>query len=86
MPRKKTCTLSLNALRFLNTPAVHGIELLQIDAACSAESADIGKLIQVVQGSVESKKSAPGKSGHGTVVPISQCSEIGFDMRNDFIH
>ena len=67
-------------------PAVHGIELLQIDAACSAESADIGKLIQVVQGSVESKKSAPGKSGHGTVVPISQCSEIGFDMRNDFIH
>ena len=47
--------LVVECLAIFEYTAVHGIKLLQIDAACSAKSADISKFIQIVQGGVESK-------------------------------
>src|SRR5437879_7988240 len=49
-------------------------------AACSAESSDVGKEIQMIKCDLESLHSAHGKTGHGAMIAIRQCAKVGIDV------
>src|SRR5208283_3808947 len=54
------------------------------DAA--AEEADLGKLVEILQGDDLGFHPAHGKPSHATMSLIAQSTEVGVDIRNEFVY